>query len=67
MDVQPFKVHIPEVALQDLHERLALTRWPDEIPNTGWEYGTNLAYIKELVHYWQTQFDWREQEKMING
>lgn len=66
MNVQPFKVHIPEATLQDLRERLAHTRWPDEIPNTGWEYGTNLAYLKDLVQYWQTQFDWRAQEKMIN-
>ena len=66
MNIQPFKVHIPETALQDLHERLARTRWPDEVPNTGWEYGTNLAYLKELVHYWQTQFDWRAQEEMMN-
>ena len=63
MDIQPFKVHIPETALQDLQERLARTRWPDEIPNTGWEYGTNLAYLKELVKYWQTQFDWRAQKR----
>jgi microsomal epoxide hydrolase len=66
MNVQPFKVHIPEATLQDLHKRLAHSRWPDEIPNTGWEYGTNLAYLKELVHYWQTRFDWRAQEKMMN-
>jgi pimeloyl-ACP methyl ester carboxylesterase len=66
MNVQPFEVHIPEATLQDLRERLARIRWPDEIPDTGWEYGTNLAYLKELVHYWQTQFNWRAQEKMMN-
>lgn len=66
MNVRSFKVHIPEEILQDLHKRLAHTRWPDEIPDSGWEYGTNLVYLKELVRYWQTQFDWRSQEKMMN-
>ena len=66
MDVQPFTVEVPEAALEDLRERLALTRWPDEIPGSGWDYGSNLAYIQELVEYWRTQFDWRAQEKAMN-
>ena len=47
-------------------ERLARTRWPDEITDSGWDYGSNMAYIKELVEYWRTQFDWRAQERVIN-
>ena len=66
MDVQPFKVHIPESTLEDLRERLARTRWPDEIPDSGWDYGSNLAYIKELVEYWGSGFDWRASERAIN-
>ena len=67
MAVQPFNVHIPEPVLQDLRDRLTRTRWPDEIPNSDWDYGANLAYIKELVEYWRTQFDWRAQEEAINS
>ncbi len=59
MAVQPFTVHVPEEALADLRERLARTRWPDELPGAAWDYGSNLAYLKELVEYWRTQFDWR--------
>lgn len=66
MNVQPFKVCIPEATLQDSRELLTRTCWPDEIPNTGWDYGANLAYLKELIQYWQMEFDWRTQEKMIN-
>lgn len=66
MDVQPFKVRVPEETLTDLRERLAETRWSDEIPGSGWDYGTNLAYLKELVDYWQTSFNWRAQEEAIN-
>ena len=67
MTVEPFKVDVPDSVLQDLHERLNRTRWPDEIPGSGWDYGSNLDYVKELVDYWRTKFDWRAQEKLINS
>jgi len=66
MSPKPFTVKIPKEALADMYERLAMTRWPDEIPGTGWEYGTNLAYLKELVGYWQDGFNWSFQESAIN-
>ncbi len=59
MDVRPFKVNIPQPALDDLRARLARTRWPDEVDGAGWDYGANLAYMRELVKYWETAFDWR--------
>lgn len=43
MDPTPFRVDIPDAVLTDLQQRLANTRWPDEVPNSGWEYGTDLA------------------------
>ena len=67
MDVQPYKIEIPDAVFDDLKARLARTRWPDEIPESEWDYGTNLAYIKELVEYWRTGFDWRAQESVINS
>jgi pimeloyl-ACP methyl ester carboxylesterase len=67
MNKQPFKVQVPEATLKDLKERLAHTRWPDEIPGSAWDYGTNLAYHKELMEYWRTGFDWRAQEAAINN
>src|SRR3982751_2896790 len=66
MDVQPFKVEVADVALDDLRARLERTRWPDELERAGWDYGTNLSYLKELVHYWRSVFDWRAQERAIN-
>jgi len=64
---EPFVMAVPETLLNDLQQRLALTRWPDEIPGAGWRYGANLAYVKELVHYWQHQYNWRAQECLLNG
>ncbi len=66
MNIHPFYVDIPQATLDDLRERLARTRWPDEVEGAGWDYGTNLAYLKELVAYWQHTFDWRVQEARLN-
>lgn len=67
MAVQPFRVQVPSSVLQDLRRRLELTRWPDEIPGSGWDYGTNLDYLKELVEYWRNDFDWPAQERLLNS
>src|SRR2546421_10204764 len=61
MSVQSFTITIAQSILDDLRERLARTRWPDEVEEAGWDYGTNLAYLKTLVDYWQRHFDWRGQ------
>ncbi len=67
MDILPFQVNIPDSAIEDLKKRLARTRWPDEVPGTGWDYGADLAYLKELTEYWRSGFDWRAQEREINS
>ena len=51
--VQPFEVSIPQEDLDDLHDRLLRTRWPDELPGVGWTYGVPLDYLKRLAEYWQ--------------
>jgi len=62
----PFRLEVPEAALADLRERLDRTRFPDEPPLEPWSTGTSLAYLKEIVSYWRTRFDWRAQEARIN-
>ena len=64
--VRPFEIHIADDVLSDLRERLARTRLPEQLPGTGWDYGTNRAYLEELLGYWQTDFDWRAQERRLN-
>ena len=66
MDIQPFTIHVSDEVLEDLRDRLRRTRWPSEIPHSGWDYGSNLAYVKELSEYWRTEFDWRVQEAALN-
>lgn len=64
---RPFKINIPQATLDDLEQRLGRTRWPDQIEGAGWDYGSNLDYIKELAAYWQNDFDWRAQEDRLNN
>jgi len=66
MNAVPFTVSVPEPVLTDLRDRLARTRWPDEIPGAGWDYGVSLTYLKELAEYWRTGFDWRVHESRLN-
>jgi pimeloyl-ACP methyl ester carboxylesterase len=61
-----FRINVPDAMLDDLKERLARTRFPSEIEQSGWDYGTNLAYLRELVTYWRTKYDWREEERKLN-
>ena len=65
-DVRPFRVDVPDAVLDDLRDRLARTRWPDQIPNSAWDYGTDLGYLQELCDHWRAKFDWREQEERFN-
>lgn len=62
----PFKISVPDSVLADLRERLARTRLPDEVHGSGWDYGTNLAYLNELLAYWRERYDWRKHERELN-
>lgn len=65
--MKKFQINISQFVLDDLKERIKNTRWTDEIEGSGWEYGTNLAYLKELTLYWIDKFDWRAQEEYLNS
>src|SRR5262252_5216045 len=64
--VQPFRIDIPQGELDDLRERLARTRWPDQLPGVGWDYGIALDDVRELADYWRTSYDWRVHERRLN-
>jgi len=63
---EPFRLHVEQRAIDDLRARLALTRFPDQAPGEPWAYGTDVAYLRELVAYWRDGFDWRAQEARLN-
>ena len=64
--ITPFSIHVPDQDIADLKQRLAMTRLPDQIPGVGWDYGTDTEYLRELLDYWATDFDWRAQEQALN-
>ena len=62
----PHVVEIPEANLDHLRDRLARTRWPNELPGVGWSRGVPRDYLMELAQYWRTGYDWREHEARLN-
>ena len=66
-ELEPFALHVADDAIADLRARLARTRFPDQAPGAPWAYGSDVAYMQELVSYWRTDFDWRAQEARLNA
>lgn len=56
---QPFHIDIPQADLDDLAARLALTRWPDELPGAGWDYGVARDRVRQVAAYWRQGYDWQ--------
>jgi epoxide hydrolase len=78
-DITPFRIDVPQADVDDLNERLARTRWAEELPEKevitggagapappGWEYGVPVTYVRDLVERWRTSYDWRAQEARLN-
>lgn len=66
-DIHPFQIAVADADLEDLHDRLANARLPDQLPGTAWAYGTDTAWLSGLLTYWRDGFDWREQERQLNS
>ncbi len=66
MAAEQFAIRISDAVLADLARRIDTTRWPDELENAGWEYGSNLAYMRSLAEYWRHSYDWRREEEILN-
>jgi pimeloyl-ACP methyl ester carboxylesterase len=66
VDIQPFNIAVSDQELEDLQQRLERTRWAQDFSNDNWQYGTNGDYLRQLVSYWKTDYDWRKQEATIN-
>ena len=67
MKAEEFRIDVPEAALEDLRERLGSRRAAADFANDDWSYGTNGAYLRELVDYWGDEYDWRRHEAAMNS
>ena len=63
----PFAIDVPQVDLDDLHDRLGRTRWPDEADGVGWSHGAPLDHVRDLAKHWRTRYDWRGHEARLNA
>jgi len=64
--IRPFRISVPQAEVDDLRDRLGRTRWPDQLPGVGWDYGIELVVVQELAEYWRTGYDWRAAERRLN-
>ncbi len=67
LPIEPYRIDVPETVLEDLRQRLANTRWPDQLPGVGWEPGAELDAVRELCRHWAHGFDWRAVEARLNA
>jgi epoxide hydrolase len=65
-EIRPFRVEVPDADLDDLRARLAATRFTDEIPGSGFDYGVSVEWVKRMVEYWRSGYDWRSWEARLN-
>ena len=65
--IRPFRINFPQEEIDELRRRLAATRWPEKEPVSDQTQGVQLATMKKLVDYWQTDYDWRKIETKLNS
>ncbi|QGG95233.1 epoxide hydrolase family protein [Actinomarinicola tropica] len=78
--IRPYRIDVPQAAIDDLRDRLARTRFAEELPPSeladlpaggpvmpGWQYGVPGAAVRELVDRWRDDFDWRRVEAELNA
>lgn len=66
-EIRPFQIDVPRSEIEDLHTRLDRTRWTDEIPGSGDDYGMSREWVQRLADRWRTEFDWRTLEARLNS
>ena len=65
-EILPFRIEIPQAALDDLTGRLRRASWPDELPGAGDSYGQPGSRVRALARYWLEEYDWRATEARLN-
>ena len=66
MDINEYRIDIPQADLDDLDQRLSRVRWTNELPDGGADYGVSLEYLQGLVRRWREEYDWRAWEARLN-
>ena len=64
--ITPFTIAVPDEVLADLTDRLRHARFSEELPDAGWDYGTDVGWLKQAATYWADTYDWRRAEARLN-
>ena len=65
--ITPFRIEVAQPDIDDLARRLEASRWPDELPDVGWDYGVASAFLRELADHWRSEYDWPAHERRLNA
>jgi pimeloyl-ACP methyl ester carboxylesterase len=65
--IRPFRVNIPQKALDELRRRINATQWPERETVADNSQGLPLATMRELARYWATGYDWRKVEARLKA
>jgi epoxide hydrolase len=65
-EIRPFRIDVPQAGLDELQARLASTRFTDEIPGSGFDYGVSVDWVRRMAEYWRAGYDWRAWETRLN-
>lgn len=65
-DIKPFKIHITDKQIDNLHKRLKSARFPTGYNEDNWQHGTNANYLQSLINQWNEGYDWRNKAKELN-
>lgn len=63
--ITPFTIAIPDAAIADLKERLAMARWPVAVSD-DFAHGQPVGLIRALADQWLNAYDWRAHEAELN-
>jgi pimeloyl-ACP methyl ester carboxylesterase len=62
-----FQIDVPQTVIDDLHDRLDRTRWPEAETVDDWSQGVPLNYVREVADHWRHRYDWRQREARLNA
>ena len=66
-EIRPFHIEIPKEQIDDLRRRIGQTRWPTKELVADRSQGVQLATLRELARYWETDYDWRKVESKLDA
>jgi len=64
--ITPFKINISNKIIENINSKVSTYPWHEMPDDGGWDYGTNLNYMKEISKYWVEKFNWKKTEERIN-